>query len=131
MGASLALQGQGLWRRGDAERALPLLTDGQRQTTWVVSATREALNGTIRWWLGELLLEMGRPLDAALYFESFWHDPRAAWQLGQIYEEVGDRAKARDAFAAVAYAWKDADPELQPQVREARAAVQRLSRLDR
>jgi len=130
-GASMALQGQGLWRRGDPERALPLLTDGQRQATWAASATREALNGTIRWWLGELLLELGRPRDAAHYFESFWHDPRAAWQLGRIYEQVGDTAKARDTYAAVAYAWKDADPELQPQVREARAAVQRLSRLDR
>ncbi|MGH7589529.1 MAG: hypothetical protein ACRELU_13160, partial [Gemmatimonadota bacterium] len=126
-GASMALQGQGLWRRGDAERALPLLTDGQRQATWVVSATREALNGTIRWWLGELLLEMERPQDAALYFESFWHDPLAAWRLGPIYEQVGDPAKARDAYALVAFAWKDADPELQTRVREARAAVQRLA----
>lgn len=131
MGASLALEGQGLWRRGDAERALPLLTDGQRRTTWVVSASREALNGTIRWWLGDLLLERGRPLDAALYFESFWNDPRAAERLARIYEQLGDRAKAREAHALVGFAWNDADAELQPRARAARAAVQRLASVRR
>ena len=85
------------------------------------------MNAAIRWWLGDLLLEMGRPQEAARYFESFWNDPFAGSRLGPIYEQLGERAKAREAYALVALAWKDADPELQPRVREARAAVQRLA----
>jgi TolB-like protein len=130
-GAILALEGYGHWRRGEAHRALPILVDGQRQAIWSGSVSREALNDTIRWWLGELLLEMGRPQDAALYFESFWNDSLAADQLARIYERMGDQPKAREAYALVAFAWKDADPELQPRVRAARAAVQRLTRSGR
>ena len=128
-GLALALSGQGLRRqRGDSERALERLMEGQRLATWSDSVSRDAINETIRWWLGELLLEMNRPAEAAVYYESFWHDPFAAWRLGPIHERMGDRAKAREAYALVASAWQDADPELQVRAREARAAVQRLSR---
>ena len=120
----MALEGQGLWRRGELHRALPLLVDGQRQAIWGESPSRDALNATIRWWIGELLLEIGRPQEAARYFESFWNDPLAADRLARIYEQMGDRAKAREAYALVAFAWKDADPVLQTR---ARAAVQRLA----
>ena len=123
----MALEGQGLRRRGEVQRALPLLMGGQRQATWVAFANREVLNDTIRWWLGELLLEMGRPQDAALYFESFWNDPLAAERLARIYEQLGEPTKAREAHALVGFAWNDADTELQSRARAARAAVQRLA----
>lgn len=129
-GASKALSGRGFWRRGDLQRAVPLLVDGQRETTWGGgSASREALNGTIRWWLGEGLLEMARPRDAAVYFESFWNDPLAAERLGPIYERIGDRGKARAAYALFASAWRDADPELRQRARAASAAAERLRSL--
>ena len=127
-GVALALSGQGLWRRGDHDRALQLLIEGQRQATWNDSVSRDAINETIRWWLGELLLEMNRPAEAAVYYESIWHDPFAAWRLGRIYERIGDPVKALEAYTLVADAWQDADPELQLRAREARAAVERLSR---
>jgi tetratricopeptide (TPR) repeat protein len=127
MGAATALSGQGLWRRGDAEGALRLLVEGQRRTTWGVSLVRNCLNGTIRWWLGELLLERGRPQEAARYFESFWNDPLAADRLARIYDRMGERVKALQADALVALAWQDADPEFQPLIQEARRAVTRLS----
>jgi TolB-like protein len=126
-GAALALEGHGLPVRGDSERALERLREGQRRTTWGDSISRDAINKTIRWWLGELLLEMDRPDEAAVYYESFWHDPFAAWRLGPIYERIGDKAKSRDAYALVASAWEDADPVLQARARAARAALQRLS----
>jgi tetratricopeptide (TPR) repeat protein len=127
-GVALALSGQGLRReRGDSERALERLTEGQRLATWNDSVSRDAINETIRWWIGELLLEMNRPDEAVVYYESFWHDPFAAWRLGPIYERIGDPAKASDAYALVAFAWQDADPELQVRARAAHAAVQRLS----
>jgi hypothetical protein len=128
-GAALALEGQGLWRRGDAEQALQLLIAGQRQALNAGSFVREAMNGTIRWWIGELLLEMERPSEAARYFAASWNDPWAAERLGPIYERIGEPSKAREAYALVATAWRDADPELQPRVRRARAALERLDRM--
>ena len=126
-GVALALEGRGLQLRGDSERALERLMEGQRLATWNDSISRDAINETIRWWLGELLLEMNRPAEAAVYYESFWHDPFAAWRLGPIYERVGDPVKALEAYTLVADAWQDADPELQGPAHEARAAVVRLS----
>ena len=40
---------------------------------------------------------------------------------GELYEAKGDRAKAADRYRRFVELWKDADPELQPGVREVRA----------
>src|SRR5437899_4322254 len=47
-------------------------------------------------------------------------------RLGELYEERGDTARARDYYNRFVDLWKDADAELQPEVREVR---QRLARL--
>jgi len=47
-------------------------------------------------------------------------------RLGELYEEQGDRAKAASYLAKFVELWKDADPELQPKVRDARARLVRL-----
>jgi tetratricopeptide (TPR) repeat protein len=47
-------------------------------------------------------------------------------RLGELYEAKGDRKKAADYYGRFVDLWKDADPELQPGVREVR---QRLARL--
>lgn len=126
MGAAMALDGQRLWRQGEADRALPLLIRGQVQSSWSTSASREAVNATIRWWIGELLLEMGRPEDAVLYFASFWNDPLAAWRLGPIYEQIGEPAKAVEAYSLVATSWMDGESEFRARALESLAAVRRL-----
>jgi tetratricopeptide (TPR) repeat protein len=46
---------------------------------------------------------------------------------GELYEAKGDRAKAIDRYRRFVDLWKDADPELQPGVREVRARLARLS----
>jgi serine/threonine protein kinase len=46
---------------------------------------------------------------------------------GELYEAKGDRAKAADRYRRFVDLWKDADPELQPGVREVRARLARLS----
>nr|MBA2565824.1 tetratricopeptide repeat protein [Gemmatimonadota bacterium] len=127
--AAEGLEGLALWRRGDAERALPLLERAQRGATG--QGPGELVNATIRWWLGTLHLESGRAREAARYFESFWNDPVAAYSLGQAYEQLGEYAKARKAYEFLATAWKDADPELQPRAAAARAAAQRLTSVTR
>ena len=48
-------------------------------------------------------------------------------RAGELYEAKGERAKAADRYRRFVDLWKDADPELQPGVREVRA---RLARLD-
>jgi tetratricopeptide (TPR) repeat protein len=46
---------------------------------------------------------------------------------GELYEAKGDRAKAADRYRRFVDLWKDADPELQPGVREVRARLARLA----
>ena len=48
---------------------------------------------------------------------------RLVWILEHVaplYEKRGDRSKARAAYARMADLWKNADPDLQPRVRQAR-----------
>ena len=49
-------------------------------------------------------------------------------RLGELYEERGDTARARDYYNRFVDLWKDADAELQPSVREVRARLTRLNR---
>jgi len=44
-------------------------------------------------------------------------------RLGVLYRARGEHAKARDYYGRFVHLWKDADPELQPIVAEARAAL--------
>jgi eukaryotic-like serine/threonine-protein kinase len=48
-------------------------------------------------------------------------------RLGQLYEQKGDREKAAKYYRDFANLWKNADPELQPQVAEARRKIARLA----
>ncbi|MBL8998367.1 MAG: protein kinase [Gemmatimonadetes bacterium] len=47
-------------------------------------------------------------------------------RLGEMYEAKGDFPKALEHYTAFVDLWKDADPELQPRVRDVRARVERL-----
>lgn len=47
-------------------------------------------------------------------------------RLGQLLEAKGDLAAASDAYEKFIALWKDADPELQPRVADARARLRRL-----
>jgi hypothetical protein len=48
-------------------------------------------------------------------------------EQGRIAEGLGERRKAMDSFQFVVDAWRHADPELEPYVREARAGLERLA----
>jgi eukaryotic-like serine/threonine-protein kinase len=52
--------------------------------------------------------------------------PHALRRLAELYDAQGDRASAARYYAQFAELWRDADPELQPQVR---AAQQRITEL--
>ncbi|MGH7516919.1 MAG: protein kinase domain-containing protein [Gemmatimonadales bacterium] len=83
--------------------------------------------------LGALYDAAGRADSAVVIYERFlarralirdevdgWHRPRILYRLGELYEARGDRARAADYYSQFAGLWRDADPELQPRVREAR-----------
>jgi tetratricopeptide (TPR) repeat protein/TolB-like protein len=82
----------------------------------------------VRLWLAELLAESGRPNQAARYFESladtnWW--TYALYRLGDLYLELGEEGKARNAYIAFLQAWEEADPDL-PQLTEVREALRTL-----
>jgi tetratricopeptide (TPR) repeat protein len=53
--------------------------------------------------------------------------PPSLKRLGELYEASGERRKAADAYGRFVELWKDADPELQPAVREVRNRLAQLS----
>jgi tetratricopeptide (TPR) repeat protein len=48
-------------------------------------------------------------------------------RLGELYEARGDRKRAADYYGRFVELWKDADPELQPSVREVRGRLAHLA----
>ncbi|MGE5803545.1 MAG: protein kinase domain-containing protein [Gemmatimonadota bacterium] len=48
-------------------------------------------------------------------------------RLGELYEQRGDRAKAREYYGKFVDLWSGADPELQGSVRDVRSRLQRLA----
>jgi len=84
----------------------------------------------------------GKPDSAALMFERYiatpyWLKadtdldplrlPAIRERLGQIYESLGKTDKAIENYRAFVDLWKNADPELQPRVADARRRLARLT----
>ncbi|MCL7957759.1 MAG: hypothetical protein M8843_07095, partial [marine benthic group bacterium] len=83
--------------------------------------------------LGTLRTELGDTegaiavLEAAAASYGFWGlRSLALYRLGPLYEQQGETEKARAAYAEFVERWREADPELQPMVDTARAALARL-----
>ena len=97
----------------------------------------EELQGTggvadfwIRRWLMELYEAEGNTTETIRYLESLRYtglDSYVNFRLGQLYEQTGERQKARDAYVRFLQAWEEAEPDL-PQDDEARAALEDLLR---
>jgi hypothetical protein len=51
----------------------------------------------------------------------------ATLELGRVAERLGQRGKAIESYQFITDVWRTADPELQPYVTEARAALARLT----
>jgi tetratricopeptide (TPR) repeat protein len=124
-GAARGLEGYGIWRRGRAEEALPVLQAAQRAAT---PLERGDLNFSMRWWIARLLMELKRPAEAEPYLRSLSVDaPSIYYELGRVYETLGRYDDARRSYELFAVAFKDADPELRPLAEEARRAASRLT----
>ncbi len=93
----------------------------------MVSAARE------RFRRGELLIESGRPSDAIPLLASFGEshydllfEAPAAYHLGRLAEERGDRAEARRYYRRFLDRWGGAEPDLQPRVVDVQRRVAAL-----
>jgi tetratricopeptide (TPR) repeat protein len=75
-------------------------------------------------------------LDAQL-FEGLMDPPDPIYlagvheRLGELYEEAGQPAKAAEHYQAFIELWKNADPELQPRVAEARRRLAKLTAVEK
>ena len=47
-------------------------------------------------------------------------------RLGELYEQRGDRERAREHYARFVELWKDCDPELRPAVNEVKQRLKQL-----
>ena len=67
-------------------------------------------------------------LDQVLHNHDFVSALDGMWALegGRVYERLGQREKAIANYGFVVDVWRHADPQLQPYVEEARAALKRL-----
>ncbi len=85
--------------------------------------------------------ELARQPDSALVYweravqlpaewERFWDDvtslARGYQRLGELHEAKGDRAKAVDYYGRLVELWREADPSLQPRVKDIKQRVARL-----
>ena len=55
-----------------------------------------------------------------------WY-PLAHLRIGEYYQERGDKAKALDYLTKFTAMWKEADADLQPKVKEAKARIAELA----
>jgi tetratricopeptide (TPR) repeat protein len=108
------IEGYVALQRGERERALALLVEGQRKSS------RQVPNNMVRWSIADLLVDLGRPEEAIPYYRSFRFDPFAVVELGKIYEGLGRVDQAKEMYETALAHWRDADPVLAPRVAEVR-----------
>ncbi|MFN2316842.1 MAG: tetratricopeptide repeat protein, partial [Gemmatimonadales bacterium] len=80
----------------------------------------------------------GRPDSAIAYLQRYVDTPdpqpdmdgqwlaRTHKRLGELYESKGDTERAIANYARFVNLWRDAEPELQPQVRDVNQRLERL-----
>jgi tRNA A-37 threonylcarbamoyl transferase component Bud32/tetratricopeptide (TPR) repeat protein len=121
--------------RNDPGEALRELERVRHETYYVTAfAFPELSQARERYLQGEALAAVGREEEALRWFTSFvefspydlLYAPIGHRRRGEILESLGRREEAAAEYAAFLDWWKDADPELQPQVREVKAALARV-----
>ena len=88
-----------------------------------------------RYYRAELLFALGRHAEALDWYRTIAERATyelvyvapARWRQGWLYEEMGDRARAVEAYRTVARLWRDADPPLRLTVTEASQRLRTLA----
>jgi tetratricopeptide (TPR) repeat protein len=107
----------------EAERRNPWRRDVLHSTRFIVLDRMKLADSAIA--AGESYLTVTEPLrlgQDALFLAGIRQ------RLGELYEAKGNRDKALEHYQAFVELWKNADPELQPRVRDVRARVERITR---
>jgi tetratricopeptide (TPR) repeat protein len=90
--------------------------------------------------IAQAFAKLGQP-DSAIAYYNFTLDTAGTFRvfgdainlaatyqrLGELYETKGDRKRAVECYEKLIALWKNADPELQPIVKDAKERVARLS----
>jgi tetratricopeptide (TPR) repeat protein len=128
-GAGVALDGLLAWKRGNLELAEEFLEEARVEATG--HGPHWAVNDVIRWWLGEILVEQGKLHEAEPYFASLWIHTMAEKRVGDLHAELGEPDKARESYERFLTAWRDAEPEMAPDVAGVRQALAGMAPLRR
>jgi tetratricopeptide (TPR) repeat protein len=127
-----------LLAEGKPLEAIPELRASELTTDGPVSACRICVSAA----LGRAFDKAGMPDSAITWFEHYIETPMSGRinfdldvstlpsiyrRLGELYEAKGDHAKAADYYQRFVELWKNADPELQPQVAEIRRRLTLLA----
>jgi tetratricopeptide (TPR) repeat protein len=65
--------------------------------------------------------------NGRFYPDRFYLAP-SLYRLGELYESAGDTKHATEYYGRFVDFWKNADPDLQPRVVEARKRIERMNR---
>jgi tetratricopeptide (TPR) repeat protein len=129
-GAIAEARAVALMAAGNARDAIPLFREADRT---FYSCDRCAMINLAR------AFDLAGQRDSAIhYFQRFVDTPHTLMfedqdflagsykRLGELYEAAGDLPKAATNLEKFVELWKDADPELQPKVRDARERLTRI-----
>jgi len=85
-----------------------------------------------RWLTADVLVALGQPEKALDWLAGMGMDGERSYmgirhfRMAEIFEDLGDRQKAAYHYGRFVTYWKDADPELQWRVEEARRRIEGL-----
>lgn len=130
------LRARALLLEAKPAEALAAIDSATVKATWIAEAGSKHANGYRRRFLkARSLFELGRYEEAARWAGSV-HDGFQAWMFellpstlllqAESYAKLGDHHRAVERYDRFLELWKDAEPELQPVVDEARASRNRL-----
>lgn len=131
-----ATEGYDAWRRGETAQAIGRFESMQMHVAYPLTFASEIYTLAFPRFLRAMALkEAGREEEALGWFATLETTPYelvfrgpSHLQRAEIYEESGDREQALEHYRAFVGLWENADPELQPAVERARAALERLER---
>jgi eukaryotic-like serine/threonine-protein kinase len=128
-------------QRADVQLLFDFLDGGVEEVLGELRSrvARDPRSVELRYTLAAVFREGGMPDSAAVRLEGYLEVPGAnrlqfdatvlplaLEALGQLHEELGNTARAREFHLRFAELWADADPELQPRVGRARARAEAL-----